>query len=124
MLTHVMEAPRMADLHTHNERYGAQKNQIFQKDVLDSTLFFTGYSVLCFLDHFKVFHSFPLHYTVIKEKTTGTQTDEAHRYYVQGKKRQTQKSIYCMIPAYSGGRGRLDRLSKVRLSEGVLIPAR
>ena len=40
MLTHVMEAPRMADLHTHNETYGAQKNQIFQKGVLDSTLFF------------------------------------------------------------------------------------
>ena len=59
-----------------------------------------------------------------REWTTGTQTDEAHRYYVQDKERQTKKSIYCMILGYSGGRDRLDRLSKVRLSEGVLIPAR
>lgn len=86
-----MEAPRMADLHTHNDRYGAQKNQIFQKGVLDSTLCFTGYSAM----FFRPFQSFSQFSSTLhsnkREWTTGTQTDKAHRYYVQDKKKADKK---------------------------------
>lgn len=41
-----------------------------------------------FLDHFKIFQFSPTLHSNKREWTTGTQTGEAWRYYVQGEKGQ------------------------------------